>query len=422
MELPREEVYGRILAAIELGVELGADSRGAGRVYGGRRRRRHHDRRALADSGDDRQLAHDRRGRFKVSSAVRARWRSTWPRSTAVVVGATGSIGGACVQLIAPRVKHVMLVARNETRLRKFHEQIAGDLPCESSYTTDISAAVRRAQLVLPRPRRRKTSFRPEDLQTGAVVCELSLPHDVSRRVALERPDVLVTEGGNMVVPGNPRFERVREPGNDFDLNLPPRTALACMSETMVLALEGRIEPFTLGRGIDLQQSPRDRSDGGTLRLHARRHARLRRRDHAGKNRRHRGTPPRSSAQRSHRVKKSRFRSRWARRRRDHQRAGESARRRVRYLARRNGRQTRRRDREGARTRRTRRCDRAWRHRRLSLRRQASLRVARRVAAARSGEGHAGRRRQRPEEYARTRSGALHARRAGDRPARANTS
>ncbi|HYL27194.1 MAG TPA: shikimate dehydrogenase, partial [Candidatus Nitrosotalea sp.] len=25
-----------------------------------------------------------------------------------------------------------------------------------------------------------------------------------------------------------------------------------CMSETMVLALEGRLEPFTLGRGIEL--------------------------------------------------------------------------------------------------------------------------------------------------------------------------
>ena len=55
-------------------------------------------------------------------------------QSTAVVVGATGSIGGACVQLIAPRVKHVILVARNETRLRKYHESIAAELPCESSY------------------------------------------------------------------------------------------------------------------------------------------------------------------------------------------------------------------------------------------------------------------------------------------------
>ncbi len=57
-----------------------------------------------------------------------------------------------------------------------------------------------------------------------------------------------------MMVPGNPRFQRVREPGTEFDLNLPPRTALACMSETMVLALENRCEPFTLGRGIDVNR------------------------------------------------------------------------------------------------------------------------------------------------------------------------
>jgi fatty aldehyde-generating acyl-ACP reductase len=63
---------------------------------------------------------------------------------------------------------------------------------------------------------------------------------------------VLVTEGGNMRVPGTPRFARVREPGRDFDLGLPPGSALACMSETMVLALEERRENYTLGRGIDL--------------------------------------------------------------------------------------------------------------------------------------------------------------------------
>ena len=57
-----------------------------------------------------------------------------------------------------------------------------------------------------------------------------------------------------MLVPGNPRFERVRERGSDFDLNLPPQTVLACMGETMVLALEERIEPYTLGRGIDLHK------------------------------------------------------------------------------------------------------------------------------------------------------------------------
>ncbi|MGH7684311.1 MAG: hypothetical protein ACREMT_08200, partial [Vulcanimicrobiaceae bacterium] len=85
-------------------------------------------------------------------------------------------------------------------------------------------------------------------------VCEVSLPHDVSRRVATERPDVLVMEGGNLRMPGSPKFMRVREPGQEFDLGLPRGTALACMSETMVLALANRLESYTLGRGIEVER------------------------------------------------------------------------------------------------------------------------------------------------------------------------
>jgi predicted amino acid dehydrogenase len=111
---------------------------------------------------------------------------------------------------------------------------------------------VRAADLVLTATSSTQDVIEPGDLRAGAVVCELSLPHDVSRRVAIERPDVLVVEGGNMRVPGAFRAERVREPGLPFDLALSPGTALACMSETMVLALEDRCESFTLGRGVDL--------------------------------------------------------------------------------------------------------------------------------------------------------------------------
>jgi hypothetical protein len=48
------------------------------------------------------------------------------------------------------------------------------------------------------------------------------------------------------------RWERVRERGTEFDMGLGQGTALACMSETMVLALENKLESYTLGRGIDL--------------------------------------------------------------------------------------------------------------------------------------------------------------------------
>lgn len=250
---PNEEVYRRVLSAIAIGVELGADVAGLGAFTG-----------VVGDAGitiNARSPIPVTTGNsLTIAAGVASLFRGAAEMgvdpatSTAVVIGATGSIGSACARIIAPKVGRIILVARNETRLRKFYESVAGELPCACEYTTDLRAAVRRGRLVLTATSSTQDIVEPEDLLPGAVVCELSLPHDVSRRVAAERPDVLVTEGGNMVVPGNPRFERVREPGTDFDLNLPPRTALACMSETMILALEERIEPYTLGRGIQLEK------------------------------------------------------------------------------------------------------------------------------------------------------------------------
>ena len=253
LDLPREDIYNRIVRSIEIGAELGAQVAGLGAFTG-----------VVGDGGvtiaQRSPIPVTTGNSLTIAAGLQSLFRGAremeidLANATAVIVGATGSIGGACARLIAPKVREVILVARNQTRLQNYYAQISSQLPCISSCTTDISAAVRRAQLVLTATSSTQDVIEPEDLQAGAVVCELSLPHDVSRRVALERPDVLVTEGGNMVVPGTPRFERVREPGAEFDLNLPPRTALACMSETMVLALENRLENYTLGRGIELEK------------------------------------------------------------------------------------------------------------------------------------------------------------------------
>jgi fatty aldehyde-generating acyl-ACP reductase len=251
LDFPRERVYERIIKAIELGAERGAQIAGLGAFTG-----------VVGDGGvtiaERAPIPVTTGNSLTIAAGVRSLFRGAdemgidAARATAVVVGATGSIGGACVELIAPHVGHVILVARNETRLRKFHESVRERLACTSSFTTDISDAVQRADLVLTATSSTQDVIEPEDLRTGAVVCELSLPHDVSRRVAVERPDVLVVEGGNMRVPGDMRWWRVREEGEPFDMGLPHGTALACMSETMLLALENRCEPYTLGRGIDI--------------------------------------------------------------------------------------------------------------------------------------------------------------------------
>jgi hypothetical protein len=71
-------------------------------------------------------------------------------------------------------------------------------------------------------------------------------PRDVSKEVAEKRNDVLIIEGGVVEVPGDVDFH--------FNFGFPPKTSYACMAETMMLALEGRYENFTLGRELTVKQ------------------------------------------------------------------------------------------------------------------------------------------------------------------------
>jgi predicted amino acid dehydrogenase len=251
LALPRETVYAKILDAVRIGAELGAEIVGLGAFTG-----------VVGDAGltiaQRSPIAVTTGNSLTIAAGVQSVLRGAHEMdidlatATAVVIGATGSIGSACVELLAPHVRAIVLVARNRTRLERLARSLRERVACELAISTDVRASVARGAIVLTATTSTQDIIEPADLQTGAVVCELSLPHDVGRRVASERPDVLVVEGGNMRVPGNVRFARVREPAHDFDFGLPPSVALACMSETMILALEERREHYTLGRGIDL--------------------------------------------------------------------------------------------------------------------------------------------------------------------------
>jgi len=111
--------------------------------------------------------------------------------------------------------------------------------------TTDV-ADIRQADAIITVSSAGKELILPEHLRAGAVVCDVARPRDVSVRVSKERPDVLVIEGGVVKVPGNVEF--------NFRFGFPEKTAYACMSETMMLALEGRVENFTLGKDVTVEQ------------------------------------------------------------------------------------------------------------------------------------------------------------------------
>ncbi len=167
-------------------------------------------------------------------------------KAEVVVIGATGSIGAVCARLLAREVKYMTLVARSEEKLEKVAQKILLETGLAVKVTRDVKTALRRADMVITVTSAVDTVIEPEDLKPGAVVVDVARPRDVSRRVMEQRDDVLVIEGGLVEVPGDP----------DFGLNFgyPPKLCLACMAETMILALEGRMENFTLGRDLTLEQ------------------------------------------------------------------------------------------------------------------------------------------------------------------------
>lgn len=161
------------------------------------------------------------------------------------VVGATGSVGRVAALLLARKAKRLRLVGRDLPRLVRLADEVRLATGVEAEPSTDLHGALVASDVVITVSSAVGAIVSPEDLKPGAVVCDIARPRDVSRQVAEARDDVLVIEGGIVEVPGEVDFH--------FDFGCPPRTCLACMAETMMLALEGRFEDFTLGREYSLE-------------------------------------------------------------------------------------------------------------------------------------------------------------------------
>ena len=169
-------------------------------------------------------------------------------RGRAVVIGATGSIGAVCSRLIAQAIGDVVLVAPRPEKLIPLKKIIEEETPgARVTIATDASPHLVDADLVVT-----TTTAIGEKvidilkLKPGCVVCDVARPPDVQEEDAKLRPDVLVIESGEVLLPGEPNF--------GFDIGLPPGVAYACLAETAVLAMEGRFENFTLGRNIEMDK------------------------------------------------------------------------------------------------------------------------------------------------------------------------
>ncbi|MCD6309335.1 MAG: shikimate dehydrogenase [Candidatus Eremiobacteraeota bacterium] len=158
------------------------------------------------------------------------------------IVGATGAIGSVCAQIIAEKVPKLTLIARNSVRLKEIAEIIRRRTTCDIKTTVNLEEGIPLSDIIITATSASGEIITSDMIKPGSLICDVALPHDVGREVAQQRPDVLVFEGGVIQVPGEVNF--------NYDFGYPPGISLACMAETMILTLEERFEPFSLGRRL----------------------------------------------------------------------------------------------------------------------------------------------------------------------------
>ena len=188
--------------------------------------------------------AHDALLRMRLLPAPKGRERVKFK---AMVVGATGAIGSVCARLMAKAAEEVYLVSPETAKLLALKESILRETPDARLFLAaradkDIAAM---DMIVTATSGAGKKVLDIMQVKPGCVITDVARPLDLPAEEVAKRPDVLVIESGEIQLPGDVHMKNI---------GLPPGVAYACLAETIVLALEGRFENFTVGRAIEWEK------------------------------------------------------------------------------------------------------------------------------------------------------------------------
>ena len=162
----------------------------------------------------------------------------------AMVVGATGAIGAACARLLVRAAEDVVLVSPETAKLLALKASILQETP-DAKVVLSARADTYLAEMDMVVTATSGAGKKVLDImkvKPGCVITDVARPLDLPPEEVARRPDVLVVESGEIRLPGEPRFKNI---------GLPKGVVYACLAETIVLALEGRFENFTVGRQIE---------------------------------------------------------------------------------------------------------------------------------------------------------------------------
>ena len=245
LSLPIDFVYKRLIQCGKLAEGLGAKIIGLGAFTS-----------VVGDGGitvaKNLDIAVTTGNSYTVATAIEAtidgarRMEIELSEAKVAIVGATGSVGRTCAHILGSQSASMALIGRDRGRLDAVKAELSAEAASRTECYDSVSDGLNGADIIVTVTSAVDVVIQPRDLKSGCVVCDVARPRDVSDRVAKERDDVLVIEGGVVAVPGDVDF--------NFNFGFPEKLAYACMSETMMLALEGQYESFTLGKSVSVDQ------------------------------------------------------------------------------------------------------------------------------------------------------------------------
>lgn len=164
-----------------------------------------------------------------------------------MVIGATGSIGSVSARLLAMAFDEVVIAARTQKKLDALKASILEETPgAKVIATTDYEQYLGDMDMIVTSTSGAgKKILDITKVKPGCVITDVARPLDLPPEEVAKRPDVLVIESGEIELPSEVRMK---------DIGLPKNVIYACLAETIVLALEGRFEVFTIGRDTEWQK------------------------------------------------------------------------------------------------------------------------------------------------------------------------
>jgi predicted amino acid dehydrogenase len=161
-------------------------------------------------------------------------------RAKTMVIGATGAVGMICSHLLAKAFEEVNLVGRNIAKLLALQEAIQKEVSSvKLKVSTRADTQLGDMDMVVATSSGARDVLDIMQVKPGCVITDINLPSIFTKDDVAKRPDVLVIRGGEIRLPGDQVEMK--------DIGLPPGVVYAGLAETIILALEGRFEVFTVG-------------------------------------------------------------------------------------------------------------------------------------------------------------------------------